>query len=40
VIARGNPTDTFAYLLNNAGTFVAAHDGQSEWKVTCCEVLI
>jgi hypothetical protein len=40
VIARGNPADAFAYLLNNAGAFVAAHDGKSERKVARGEVLV
>jgi hypothetical protein len=40
VIAWGQPTNAFAYLFNNAGTFVTTNDGKCERKVARCEVLI
>jgi hypothetical protein len=40
MVARGNPANAFAYLLDNAGALVATHDGESERKVACGEVLI
>jgi hypothetical protein len=40
MVARCDPADTFANLLDNAGTFVTTHDGEGEWKVACGEVFV
>jgi hypothetical protein len=40
MVARSDPADTFANLLDNTGAFMTTHDGQSERKVTRCKVLV
>jgi hypothetical protein len=40
MVARSDPANTFANLLDNTRTFVATHDGESERKVARCEVLV
>jgi hypothetical protein len=40
VVAGRKPTNAFTNLLNNASAFVTTNNGECEWKVTSCEVLV